>query len=101
MFPYVIAMVVANLVTGGLVRKLGRYWPFMFTGPIFAIVGSGLFYTINANDTKKVMGWQIILGFGIGQSFQLGSMSCFFGQIYKLTSLQLWQYKQSMRTVWT
>lgn len=75
MIPYVIAMVVSNLGTGGIVRKLGRYWYFMFTGPIFAAVGSGLLYTINTTEAKKVIGYQILLGFGIGQTFQLPIMA--------------------------
>jgi len=71
MFPYVLGMVFANVGTGIAVRKIGRYWQFMISGPIIGAVGAGLLYTINADTSNaKLIGYQIITGFGIGNTFQ-------------------------------
>jgi MFS family permease len=74
MFPYVLGMVFANVGTGIAVRKIGRYWQFMISGPIIGAVGAGLLYTINADTSNaKLIGYQIITGFGIGNTFQAPS----------------------------
>jgi MFS family permease len=75
-FPYVLGMVFANIASGIAVRKIGRYWPFMITGPIIGAIGAGLLYTINANTSNaKLIGYQIITGFGIGNTFQAPIMA--------------------------
>lgn len=69
--PYVLGMLLGTLGTGVVVKRLGRYWPFMITGPIIGAIASGLLYTIDVNTSNaKLIGYQLLLGFGIGNAFQ-------------------------------
>ncbi|AAW45549.1 hypothetical protein CNBH1220 [Cryptococcus deneoformans B-3501A] len=68
---FMLATCVAILISGGLTTKFGRYYPFLLIGPPFAAVGFGLLYTIDVNTPNaKIIGYQILAGFGIGLSFQ-------------------------------
>ncbi|AFR97147.2 major facilitator superfamily transporter [Cryptococcus neoformans var. grubii H99] len=68
---FMLATCVAILISGGLTTKFGRYYPFLLIGPPFAAVGFGLLYTIDVNTSNaKIIGYQILAGFGIGLSFQ-------------------------------
>lgn len=71
-FPYVLGMVLGSIGTSIIVRRSGRYWPFLICGPIFATIGSGLLFTVKADTSNaKLIGYQILAGFGIGNCFQL------------------------------
>jgi MFS family permease len=77
-FPYVLGMVLGSIGTAIIVRRSGRYWHFLITGPIFATIGAGLLYTVKADtNNAKLIGYQILAGFGIGNCFQLPRKSHF------------------------
>jgi MFS family permease len=73
-FPYVLGMVLSSVFTGIFVRRTGRYWQFLLSGPAIAAVGSGLLFTVTPQtDSAKLIGYQIIVGFGVGNVFQVPS----------------------------
>jgi MFS family permease len=75
-FPYVLGMVLSSVFTGIVVRRTGRYWPFLLSGPAIAAVGSGLLFTVTPQtDSAKLIGYQIVVGFGVGNVFQAPSES--------------------------
>ena len=60
------------MVSGGLVGVVGYFQPFLLIGAIFATVGSGLLYTLGINSSSaQYIGYQIIIGIGIGTSIQV------------------------------
>lgn len=83
-----LAVCIGIFVSGGYVAKKGRYYPFLLIGyvmlyrsrsaqqltlsrPPIAIVGFALLYTVTEfTSSAKVIGFQILGGFGIGLSFQ-------------------------------
>lgn len=66
-----LAVCIGIFVQGGFVTKLGRYWPFLVIGPPISAVGFGLLYTITPDIANpKLIGFQILAGFGVGLSFQ-------------------------------
>jgi MFS family permease len=72
--PYVLGVVIATIVTGILVRRTGRYWPFLLSGPAIAAVGSGLMFTATSQtESAKLIGYQILMGLGVGKVFQIPS----------------------------
>ncbi|AEO65517.1 uncharacterized protein THITE_119631 [Thermothielavioides terrestris NRRL 8126] len=75
--PMVIPLVVASIVTGILVSRIGYYTPFMIFGVCLTAVGAGLFTTFDATATSKGkwIGYQILYGFGIGTSAQAPNMA--------------------------
>ncbi|TXT09034.1 hypothetical protein VHUM_02508 [Vanrija humicola] len=69
--PFMIIVCVGIFVSGGAVTKWGHYYPFLIAGPPIAAVGFGLLYTIREDTSNaKVIGYQILAGFGIGLTFQ-------------------------------
>ncbi|BGP12136.1 hypothetical protein JCM10213_004701 [Rhodosporidiobolus nylandii] len=64
---YMIGIVVASAVSGGIISATGRYWPFLVGAPTFTCIGSGLLYTITEHtSSSKLIGYQILLAIGIG-----------------------------------
>ena len=60
------------MVSGGLVGVVGYFQPFLLIGAIFTAVGSGLLYTLGINSSAaQYIGYQIIIGIGIGTSIQV------------------------------
>jgi phosphate/sulfate permease len=54
-----------------LPQKTGRYWYWLVLSPLIAAVGSGLLYTIHPDTpNSKVIGFQILIGFGLGGALQ-------------------------------
>ncbi|KAI3547053.1 hypothetical protein CSPX01_03885, partial [Colletotrichum filicis] len=76
LLPLMLSMVVATLMTGALVRRIGYYTPFMIGGICLMAVGAGLIYTFEVNtDSSKWIGYQIIYGFGLGLSTQAPNLA--------------------------
>ncbi|ODN78959.1 hypothetical protein L202_04475 [Cryptococcus amylolentus CBS 6039] len=74
--PFMLAICIAIFISGGFTTKFGRYWPFLVAGPPFSAAGFGLLYTIDASTSSaKIIGYQILAGFGIGLSFQMVFMA--------------------------
>jgi uncharacterized membrane protein YfcA len=67
-----ISLVLGAILSGFVVSHTGRYWYNFIVGPIIGAVGAGLLFTIK-EDTKNanIIGYQILVGFGIGIAFQM------------------------------
>ena len=69
--PMVLALVLANILTGVGTTAIGYYTPFYYGGVIFAAVGAGLLTTFETTTNhEKWIGYQVIYGFGIGLGMQ-------------------------------
>lgn len=94
----VIPIVIASIVTGQLVSRIGYYTPFLILGVCLTAVGAGLLTTLNTNTSKGMwIGYQIVYGFGFGLCSQgpnmaaqtvlpredvaIGAVLMFFGQM--------------------
>nr|XP_018999581.1 major facilitator superfamily transporter [Kwoniella mangroviensis CBS 8507]OCF63042.1 major facilitator superfamily transporter [Kwoniella mangroviensis CBS 8507] len=68
---FMLSICVAIFISGGITTKFGRYYPFLLIGPPISAIGFGLLYTIDAEmSNARIIGYQILAGFGIGLSFQ-------------------------------
>ncbi|KAJ4244562.1 hypothetical protein NW762_014417 [Fusarium torreyae] len=73
--PLVLALVFGAIVSGGLINGIGWFNPVFFSSVIFMSVGGGLISTFVVDTpTRTWIGYQIILGLGIGQGMQLASL---------------------------
>jgi EmrB/QacA subfamily drug resistance transporter len=69
--PLVLSVVVGSIMSGGLTQRIGYYTPFMIMGSTLMAVGTGLLTTWNINTSSSAwIGYQIILGFGVGCTMQ-------------------------------
>ena len=69
--PLVLAMVVAFMSTGIMVKKFGYYTPFAIAGSIIMPVGAGLFQLFTPTTSHSL--WicaQVLFGFGTGLAMQ-------------------------------
>ncbi|KAF9766434.1 hypothetical protein IL306_001169 [Fusarium sp. DS 682] len=74
--PFVISLVAASLLSGQLVGRLGYYTPFTMLSSCLMPIGAGLISTFKVDtSTGKWIGYQIILGFGIGLGLQHGPIA--------------------------
>ncbi|KAJ3536838.1 hypothetical protein NM208_g6555 [Fusarium decemcellulare] len=73
--PLVLSLVFGAIVSGGLINGIGWFNPVFFSSVIFMSVGGGLISTFVVDTpTHTWIGYQIILGLGIGQGMQLASL---------------------------
>ena len=69
--PMIIALVVANIVSGVGTTKIGYYVPFFWAATILQPVGLGLLTTFEPNTNhSKWIGYQVLYGFGVGFGMQ-------------------------------
>lgn len=69
--PFMITTTLAAGISGGIVTAFGRYKWILVFGPWCLCIGGGLLYTVDqTTSTAKLIGYQIILGAGIGLVFQ-------------------------------
>ncbi|PVG01143.1 ABC transporter [Serendipita vermifera] len=69
--PFSVSVIVGTTLSAAVVKFTGRYKVSLVAGPWFSAIAGGLFYTIDAHTSNaKLIGYQIILGFGCGSSFQ-------------------------------
>ncbi|RSL95291.1 hypothetical protein CEP52_012165 [Fusarium oligoseptatum] len=74
--PTVLSVVVASLSTGILVKRIGYYTPFMILGVCFMSVGAGLLTTLHIDtSTPKLIGYQILYGWGMGSVSQAPNLA--------------------------
>ncbi|KND91004.1 putative HC-toxin efflux carrier TOXA [Tolypocladium ophioglossoides CBS 100239] len=74
--PFVISLVVASTLSGQLVGRLGYYTPFTMLSSCLMPVGAGLISTFKVDtSTGMWIGYQILLGFGIGLGLQHGPIA--------------------------
>ncbi|KAJ6143446.1 Major facilitator superfamily domain general substrate transporter [Penicillium samsonianum] len=89
LLPLMLSVVISIVVSGQLVGRYGRYWPYLVGGPVIGAVGSGLMYTVTALPSNAaVIGYQILVGICIGTTLQniLFAMQAEFDDTPKLIS---------------
>jgi MFS family permease len=69
--PLMMSMVVGSGLAGWLNSFTGRYTPYLIAGPVLYAIGGGLLFTIDEHTSNaKLIGYQILIGFGEGLAFQ-------------------------------
>lgn len=72
MLALIIPLTLAAMAQGYLLYKIGRVPMFWIVGGALGAIGCGLFYTMDTNtSTGKWIGYQIIVGFTSGLTFQV------------------------------
>jgi hypothetical protein len=80
MLALIIPLTIAAIVQGAALVKIGIVPAFWIVGGALATVGCGLFYTMDSQtSTGKWIGYQIIIGFTVGWTFQVALSN---GQMY-------------------
>lgn len=70
--PLLIACVIGSILSGMLVTAVGYYAPFMLLSSVLTSIGAGLLTTWQVDtDRAKWIGYQAVIGFGIGLGLQL------------------------------
>jgi hypothetical protein len=65
--PLILSLVIASVLTGGAVTAIGYYTPFMIAGAVLMAVGGGLLSALRTDTGHaKWIGYQVVLGFGVG-----------------------------------
>lgn len=89
LLPLMLSVVVSIVVSGQLVGRFGRYWPYLVGGPVVGAVGAGLMFTVSESiSNANVIGYQILVGVCIGTTLQniLFAMQAEFDDTPKLIS---------------
>lgn len=69
--PFMVLVCVGIFISGGLTTKTGHYLSWILLGPPIGAVGFGLMFTIREDTSNaKIIGYQVLAGFGIGFAFQ-------------------------------
>lgn len=67
-----LSIVVGSIAVGGTVSTLGNYYYFMVFSPWLISIGAGLLFTVDESTSNaKLIGYQILIGLGMGASMQL------------------------------
>ena len=70
--PILLSVVVGTILSGALVSKIGYYAPFILASSVLTSIGAGLLLTFEPSTGHSAwIGYQVILGFGIGLGLQL------------------------------
>ncbi|PWN48871.1 MFS general substrate transporter [Violaceomyces palustris] len=70
--PFIVAVIVAVTLSGGLVNKFGYYIPILLVGCTIVPIGSGLLYLLTPDSSQAMWaGVQFLAGIGPGLSFML------------------------------
>ncbi|KAH8881755.1 MFS general substrate transporter [Thozetella sp. PMI_491] len=97
--PLVLALVFGAIVSGAIINGTGWFNPVFYTSVIFMSIGYGLVTTFDiSTPTGTWIGYQIILGLGIGQGMQLASLGAqvALGQKDVPTGISLMFFAQSL-----
>ncbi|OTA52369.1 MFS general substrate transporter [Hypoxylon sp. EC38] len=74
--PLVISLVVASMSSGVFIYRIGYYTPFMIIGVCIMAVGAGLLFTLQVDTSvAKLVGYQILYGFGLGWVTQMPNLA--------------------------
>ena len=74
--PLVLSLVFASIAAGFLVSKIGYYTPFMIASSVIMSIGAGLLTTWTPDTLHpKWIGYQVVLGFGMGMGMQQASLA--------------------------
>lgn len=70
--PFIIAVTISTIASGGIVSATGYYQPLLVGGSVIATVGAGLLYLLDVDtSTGQWIGYQIVAGTGWGLAFQI------------------------------
>ncbi|PWY69608.1 efflux pump antibiotic resistance protein [Aspergillus sclerotioniger CBS 115572] len=73
LLPLVCVLVLAILLNGALMSKLGYYMPWYLGGAILSLIGSCLLYTIQPDTSSaRIYGYSMLAAFGVGCFSQAG-----------------------------
>ncbi|RLL96869.1 hypothetical protein CFD26_104810 [Aspergillus turcosus] len=76
LLPMLLPLVVASILTGKLVSRIGYYTPFLILGICLSSIGAGLLTTLGVHTPKsKWIGFQVLYGFGLGTCNQIPNMA--------------------------
>ncbi|CAK7239686.1 MAG: hypothetical protein STHCBS139747_001121 [Sporothrix thermara] len=74
--PLVLGLVVASILSGIAISRVGYYTPFMICGVVFMSVGAGLLTTLQVDTgSSKWIGYQFLVGWGMGFTFQTPNLA--------------------------
>lgn len=74
--PTVLALVIGSILAGGLTQRFGYYVPFLYLAAVLVPISTGLFTTFTTTTGHaKWIGYQVLMGFGIGVGMQQSSMA--------------------------
>lgn len=69
--PFVLSLSVVSAITGGIIKKTGRYLECIVVGMAIMTLGFGLFIDLEPRaNWAKIIIFQIIAGMGVGPNFQ-------------------------------
>jgi hypothetical protein len=76
LLPVVLALVFGSFIAGWTMGDFGYYTPFMYGCAVFMAIGTGLITTFTTTTSEgKWIGYQIILGVGLGFGMQPASLA--------------------------
>jgi MFS family permease len=74
--PLVLSLVIGSIIAGVCVSKIGYFTPFMILGSMVMSVGGGLLSTFTTTSNHpEWIGYQVVLGLGIGLGMQQSSVA--------------------------
>lgn len=72
MILFILAVGLFSLISGGIISLSGLFVPLMILGACLVVVAAGLINTIQIDTPSKIwIGYQVLLGTGIGLIFQV------------------------------
>ncbi|KAJ5861165.1 major facilitator superfamily transporter protein [Penicillium soppii] len=92
--PLILAVMVATIASGGAITATGLATPIQVVGSLFAVVATGLLYTLDiGSPSGKWIGFQILAGIGYGLAFQIpmivGQATASAGDLPEVTAIIL------------
>ncbi|KAF2154633.1 MFS transporter [Myriangium duriaei CBS 260.36] len=76
LIPLILGMVIFIIISGALVQRTGYYTPFMLAGATIMPIGAGLISTWTVDSTaKEWIGYQVLLGAGLGLGLQQANVA--------------------------
>ena len=73
LLPFVLVLVLAVMINGALMAKLGYYMPWYVLGSMLALIGSSLLYTIHVGiPSRNIYGFCALTALGAGLYSQAG-----------------------------
>ncbi len=76
LFPMVLGLFVASLVSGRLITRLGHYKPYPIIGGVLLIIGLWLWSGLGLHTSEFTLGWwMVIIGLAIGLLMQVPTLA--------------------------
>lgn len=72
----ILSLIVTGTIVGIIVRKTGKYVYFIIAGPLLSVIGLALLFTVKVDTSfANILGYEILVGVGIGLYFQMGMLA--------------------------